>query len=195
MWEKVQLTVNKDKSFFPAWRNIAEERAPWSSLIPCTYLPFPLLLNVPRRWRRSIPTAVWWQSWEMTGCWGGWHCTSLKAKKKKIPLGGNEVSITETARVGESRWMRLGNHIMFTSLTFLICLLWGINEITCIKCLTGRPHWEKQFPSLSLGRKGNGQNRAGQLSNALKKEIKRNTVSWIFWLSSYLYYDWLVTSN
>lgn len=88
VWEKVQLTGNRDKSSFPAWRNIAEESATGSWLLsyPLYFPPFPLLPNVPARGRDVFPDFSLMIAKGMTGYWGGGHHLTEGQKKKKSSL-------------------------------------------------------------------------------------------------------------
>lgn len=110
-WEKVQLTVSRDKSSFPAWRNITQESGPGSWILSyLLYLPsFPLLPNVPRRCREVCPKCFSMLAMENERVlrWMASHLIKAKKKKRKIHLGGNEVPQKQQG-LWSFRWMRLG---------------------------------------------------------------------------------------
>lgn len=112
MWEKVQLTVNRAKSSFLAWRIIAEENAPGSCTLshPLNLPPFPRLPKVPGRREGVCPNC------SLMIALGDdrvlrWIASKLfegKKKKKSLWEGSlSEVGMTETARLWRHRWVRL----------------------------------------------------------------------------------------
>lgn len=160
MWEEVQLKVNRDKSSFLEWRIIAEENAPrvLYSLLSPEITTISSFAKCSYKMQKGLSQLLFDDS---HGVWQGAEVDSTtthwRPKKKSFWEAVRSVSQNNEGCGFTDGW-GWASHTTSMSLTFLISLLWEINEIMSIKCLIGRLHWEKQeFPSIPLGGKGNRQ--------------------------------------